>query len=85
MIAAILNPLRSSRTYLRIAYLLIAFPLATAYFVVIVTGLTTGLGLAIVFIGSPAGPHAWRLGAVCPTGAPPAITCSGRRSVRRRR
>ncbi len=53
MIAAILNPFRSGRTYLRIAYLLIAFPLATAYFVVVVTGLTTGLGLAIVFIGLP--------------------------------
>ena len=53
MIAAILNPFFSGRTYLRVAYLLIAFPLATAYFVVIVTGLTTGLGLAIVFIGLP--------------------------------
>ena len=53
MKSAFLNPIRSGRTYLRIAYLLIAFPLATAYFVVIVTGLTTGLGLAIVFVGLP--------------------------------
>src|SRR5207249_3762126 len=47
----ILNLFRSERTYLRIAYLLLAFPLSTAYFIVIVTGLTAGLGLAIVFIG----------------------------------
>jgi two-component system, OmpR family, phosphate regulon sensor histidine kinase PhoR len=40
-----------SRTYLRILYLLLAFPLGTLYFVVIVTGLSTGLGLAIVIVG----------------------------------
>jgi two-component system, OmpR family, phosphate regulon sensor histidine kinase PhoR len=40
-----------SRTYLRILYLLLAFPLGTLYFTVIVTGLSTGLGLAIVIVG----------------------------------
>ena len=44
---------RDRRTYLRIFYLLLAFPLGTLYFVVIVTGLSTGVGLAIVMIGFP--------------------------------
>jgi two-component system, OmpR family, phosphate regulon sensor histidine kinase PhoR len=39
--------------YLRIFYLLLAFPLGTLYFVVIVTGLSTGVGLAIVMVGFP--------------------------------
>lgn len=41
------------RTYLRISYLLLAFPLGTLYFVVIITGLSTGVGLAIVMVGFP--------------------------------
>lgn len=40
-----------SRTYLRISYLLLALPLGTLYFVVIVTGLSAGVGLAIVIVG----------------------------------
>ena len=44
---------RDRRTYLRIFYLLLAFPLGTLYFVVIVTGLSTGVGLAIVMVGFP--------------------------------
>src|SRR6478752_3348605 len=40
-----------SRTYLRIFYLLLAFPLGILYFTVIVTGLAMGLGLAIVIVG----------------------------------
>ena len=43
--------LTHSRTYLRIAYLVLAFPLATFYFTVLVTGISLGLGLAIVFVG----------------------------------
>jgi hypothetical protein len=39
------------RTYLRILYLFLAFPLGTLYFTVIVTGLSVGLGLAIVMVG----------------------------------
>jgi two-component system phosphate regulon sensor histidine kinase PhoR len=44
---------RDRRAYLRIAYLLLAFPLGTLYFVVIITGLATGAGLAIVIVGFP--------------------------------
>ena len=40
-----------SRTYLRILYLFLAFPLGILYFTVIVTGLSVGLGLAIVMVG----------------------------------
>ncbi len=48
---AALELMRDSRTYLRVLYLLIAFPLGTLYFVVIVTGLSVGFGLAIVIVG----------------------------------
>jgi two-component system phosphate regulon sensor histidine kinase PhoR len=44
---------RDRQTYLRISYLLLAFPLGTLYFVVIITGLSTGAGLAIVIVGFP--------------------------------
>jgi hypothetical protein len=40
-------------TYLNIIYLLLAFPLGTAYFVFLVTGLSLGLGLLIIWIGIP--------------------------------
>jgi two-component system phosphate regulon sensor histidine kinase PhoR len=40
-----------SRTYLRILYLVLTFPLGLLYFVVIVTGLSVGLSLAIVIVG----------------------------------
>jgi two-component system phosphate regulon sensor histidine kinase PhoR len=41
------------RTYLRICYLLLAFPLGILYFVVVVTGLSVGVGLAIIIVGFP--------------------------------
>lgn len=44
---------RDRRTYLRILYLLLAFPLGILYFVVIVTGLSVGFGLAIIMVGFP--------------------------------
>jgi two-component system phosphate regulon sensor histidine kinase PhoR len=44
---------RDSRTYLRVLYLFLAFPLGILYFTVIITGLSTGAGLAIVIIGFP--------------------------------
>jgi hypothetical protein len=44
---------RDRQTYLRISYLLLAFPLGTLYFVVIITGLSIGAGLAIVIVGFP--------------------------------
>jgi signal transduction histidine kinase len=40
-----------SRTYLRILYLILTFPLGLLYFIVIVTGLSVGLSLAIVIVG----------------------------------
>ena len=48
---AALELMRDGRTYLRIFYLLIAFPLGTLYFIVIVTGLSVGIGLAIILVG----------------------------------
>lgn len=41
------------RTYLNLAYLLLAFPLGLAYFVFVVVGVSLGLGLAIVLVGIP--------------------------------
>ncbi|SFM80569.1 sensor domain-containing protein [Methanolobus profundi] len=41
------------QTYLNILYLLFSFPLGTAYFVFLVTGLSLGFGLLIVWIGIP--------------------------------
>jgi two-component system, OmpR family, phosphate regulon sensor histidine kinase PhoR len=43
--------LGNGETYRRILYLLLAFPLGTAYFVLIVTGLATGGGLAVIIVG----------------------------------
>ena len=40
-------------TYLSITYLLLSFPLGTAYFVFLVTGLLLGLSLLIIWIGIP--------------------------------
>src|SRR5258708_11564114 len=39
------------RTYLRVVYLFLAFPLGTVYFTVLVTGLSVGIGTAIVMVG----------------------------------
>jgi hypothetical protein len=39
------------RTYTRLFYLLIGFPLGLAYFVVYVTGLSLGIGLSILGVG----------------------------------
>jgi signal transduction histidine kinase len=51
MINAAWRLAQDRQTYLRISYLLLAFPLGTLYFVVIMTGLSTGAGLAIVIVG----------------------------------
>jgi len=51
VIREIRDLLGSGRTWTRIAYLVIAFPLSTFYFIVVVTGLATGFGLAIVIVG----------------------------------
>ena len=41
------------QSYLNIAYLLLAFPLGTFYFVFLVTGFSLGFGLIITLIGIP--------------------------------
>ncbi|WMW25976.1 sensor domain-containing protein [Methanolobus sediminis] len=41
------------QTYLNILYLLFSFPLGTAYFIFLVTGLSFGFGLLIVWVGIP--------------------------------
>ena len=41
------------QSYLNIAYLLLAFPLGTFYFVFLVTGLSLGVGLSITLLGIP--------------------------------
>jgi hypothetical protein len=39
------------QTYLNILYLLLAFPLGLAYFIILVTGFSLGFGLAVIWIG----------------------------------
>ncbi|HYM51104.1 MAG TPA: ATP-binding protein [Candidatus Limnocylindrales bacterium] len=46
-----LRALRDPRTYRRILYLVLAFPLGTLYFIIIVTGVSTGMALSIVVGG----------------------------------
>ncbi len=41
------------QTYLNIIYLLLSFPLGTAYFVFLVTGLSLGISLLIIWVGIP--------------------------------
>ena len=43
--------LGEKQTYLNLIYLLLAFPLGIAYFVISVTGLSVGVGLLIVWVG----------------------------------
>ncbi len=42
---------RDKQTWKNLAYLLLAFPLGIAYFVISVVGMSTGIGLVIVWIG----------------------------------
>ncbi len=53
MISAAWRLTRDRQTYLRIFYLLLALPLGSLYFTVIVGGLSAGAGLVIVMIGFP--------------------------------
>jgi hypothetical protein len=41
------------QTYLNILYLLFSFPLGTAYFIFLVTGLSFGFGLLLIWVGIP--------------------------------
>jgi two-component system phosphate regulon sensor histidine kinase PhoR len=45
--------MRDPRTYIRLVYLVLAFPLGVIYFVVIVTGVSAGMSLALVIVGFP--------------------------------
>ncbi len=47
----LLAPVIWPRSYMRLFYLLIGFPIGLAYFVVYVTGLSLGVGLAILGVG----------------------------------
>lgn len=42
-----------AQTYRNLAYLVLAFPLGLAYFVVVTTGLSMGLGLLVTLVGLP--------------------------------
>jgi signal transduction histidine kinase len=48
-----LRDARDARTYTRFAYILVALPLATLYFSVLVCGLSVGVCLAITLLGIP--------------------------------
>jgi hypothetical protein len=48
---AIFGPVVWGRTYARILYLIIGFPLGLLYFVLYVTGFALGLGLLVIGIG----------------------------------
>jgi hypothetical protein len=50
---SLLAPFGRSLTYRRIAYLLLAFPLGLAYFILLVVALSVGAGLAVTLIGLP--------------------------------
>jgi hypothetical protein len=48
-----INVVFEKQTYMNILYLLFSFPLGTAYFIFLVTGLSLGFGLLIMWIGIP--------------------------------
>jgi hypothetical protein len=53
MVTRLLADIREPRTYGRIVYLVLAFPLGLTEFCVLVTGISAGLGLAITLVGLP--------------------------------
>jgi signal transduction histidine kinase len=53
MVTRLIADIRAPRTYGRILYLVVAFPLGLTEFCVLVTGISTGLGLAITLVGLP--------------------------------
>ncbi|WP_407355556.1 sensor domain-containing protein [Methanolobus sp. WCC5] len=48
-----INVVFEKQTYMNILYLLFSFPLGTAYFIFLATGLSLGFGLLIMWIGIP--------------------------------
>ena len=53
LLEIIFGPATDGQTYLNLLYLLLGFPLAIAYFVFLVAGLSAGVSLLIIFIGIP--------------------------------
>lgn len=51
--ATLFNALGHKQTWLNVLYLLMAFPLGTFYFVLLVTALSVGLSTVIIWIGIP--------------------------------
>jgi two-component system phosphate regulon sensor histidine kinase PhoR len=51
MTEAALRILREGRTYARILYLLLAFPLGLTYFILIIVGLSVGIGMSFIGVG----------------------------------
>ena len=51
MTKAVVRLLTDRWTYLRILYLVLAFPLGTVYFTLLITGISTGISLAIIGVG----------------------------------
>ncbi len=49
----VLSVVIEPQSYLNVVYVLLAFPLSIAYFVILTTGLSAGLSLVIVWIGVP--------------------------------
>ena len=49
----VLSVVIEPQSYLNVAYVLLAFPLGVAYFVILITGLSAGFALVIVWIGLP--------------------------------
>lgn len=49
--ASIVGPLADAQTYKNLLYLLLAFPLGMAYYVVLMLGFTLGVGLSILVVG----------------------------------
>jgi len=50
-IGGFFNVLGEGQTYLNLVYLIIAFPLGLAYFVMLTVGISLGIGLLIIWIG----------------------------------
>jgi two-component system, OmpR family, phosphate regulon sensor histidine kinase PhoR len=51
--AAIFGVATRRQSYMNLLYLLVAFPLGTAYFIFLVTGLSSGIGMIFALIGIP--------------------------------
>ncbi|HAL48267.1 MAG TPA: hypothetical protein DCP37_10990 [Dehalococcoidia bacterium] len=49
----IIGVVAAPQSYVNILYLLLAFPLGTAYFVLLVTGISVGAGMVIMWVGVP--------------------------------